>query len=465
MALFDNTIEDLAGRFGLGSNARLLFQEVVQMITGSGGGIAGFVDKFRSAGLGSEVSSWLGRTDAAPLTGPQVERALGNTTVGGIASRLGLGGSAVASGIGYLVPKIIGQLTPGGVIPSGIPASLSGFIRGTPVQTVTQRVEQVAPRAVNVLHDAPHLGRWLIPALVALGVLGLFWYLATGNNPAPVVATTVPAPAVLPPLPPAPTIPAHLALTNDDGVITYSGVVHDDATRTSIIDALQGVFGVDKVKGEIAVNANAGPAPWLVGLRSAMENFKTSGLQAVFDGNSLKVGGLVGESDRDAIISSLRSALGTGMVIDPLIDKVGNLVSDVTARTEAALSALPKGFTTSDLLTVLNQSIINFPVNSADIPAVSKTLLQHAASAMKQLPSGTVIEIGGYTDNTGDSVANIQLSQQRAEAVRAALIEAGVDPSMLVAKGYGSASPIAGNDTLEGRFRNRRIEYRVIKPT
>jgi len=82
----------------------------------------------------------------------------------------------------------------------------------------------------------------------------------------------------------------------------------------------------------------------------------------------------------------------------------------------------------------------------------------------KQLPSGTVIEIAGYTDNTGDSVANIQLSQQRAEAVRAALIEAGVDPSMLVAKGYGSASPIAGNDTLEGRFRNRRIEYRVIKP-
>jgi OOP family OmpA-OmpF porin len=56
------------------------------------------------------------------------------------------------------------------------------------------------------------------------------------------------------------------------------------------------------------------------------------------------------------------------------------------------------------------------------------------------------------------------LSQQRAEAVRAALIEAGVDPSMLVAKGYGSASPVAGNDTLEGRFRNRRIEYRVVKP-
>ncbi len=464
MALFDNTIEDLAGRFGLGSKAGPLLQEVVQLITHSGGGIGGFIEKFRSAGLGSEVTSWLGRTDAAPLPGPQVERALGNSTVGGIASRLGLGGAAVASGIGYLVPKIIGQLTPGGVIPSGIPASLSGFMRGTPVQTTTHRTEQVAPRAVNVIHDAPHLGRWLIPVLVGLGVLGLFWYLASGNNPAPVVATSVPAPVVQPIPVPAPTIPAHLALTNDDGIITYSGVVHDDATRTSIIDALQGVYGVDKVKGEIAVNANAGPAPWLVDFRTALENFKTSGVQAVFDGDSVKVGGLIGESDRDGIISSLRSALGAGLVFGPLIDKVGNLVSDVTARTEAALTALPKGFNTTDLLNVLNQSIINFPVNSADIPAVSKTLLQHAASAMKQLPSGTVIEIGGYTDNTGDPVANVQLSQQRAEAVRASLIEAGVDPSMLVAKGYGSASPIAGNDTLEGRFHNRRIAYRVVKP-
>ena len=47
--------------------------------------------------------------------------------------------------------------------------------------------------------------------------------------------------------------------------------------------------------------------------------------------------------------------------------------------------------------------------------------------------------------------------------MRNALIHDGVDPSMLVAKGYGSANPIANNDLLEGRFRNRRIEYHVLK--
>jgi hypothetical protein len=107
-----------------------------------------------------------------------------------------------------------------------------------------------------VIHDAPHLGRWLIPLLAGLGVLGLFWCLLSGNPPAPVVATA-PAPTVLPPAP-IPSVPAHLALTNDDGIITYSGVVHDESTRTSIIDALKGVFGADKVKGDITINAIPG---------------------------------------------------------------------------------------------------------------------------------------------------------------------------------------------------------------
>jgi outer membrane protein OmpA-like peptidoglycan-associated protein len=437
-----------------------LLREVVQLITGTPGGIGGFIDKFRSAGLASQAGSWLGRSDGAVLTGPQVEQALGSSVLGGIASRLGLGSGVVGTAVGYLLPKVIGQMTPGGVVPTGMPSWISGFLGQT--QTTTRRVEQVAPRAMNVIHDAPHLGRWLIPVLAGLGILGLFWYLLSGNRPEPVVATA-PAPAVLPPAP-IPSVPAHLALTNDDGIITYSGVVHDESTRTSIMDALKGTFGADKVKGDITINANAGPAPWLVDLRTTLENLKTSGVQAVFDGNSLKVGGLIGDSDRDGIINSLRTALPTGLVFGALTDKVANMVSEVTNKTETALAALHPGFTTSDLLTILNQSIINFPTNSAEIPPTGKTLLQHAATAFKQLPSGTVVEVAGYTDNTGDAAANVQLSQQRADAVRAALVSAGVDPSMLVAKGYGSANPVATNDTLEGKFRNRRIEYRIVKP-
>ena len=83
---------------------------------------------------------------------------------------------------------------------------------------------------MTVIPDAPHLGRWLIPLLAGLGVLGLFWYLSTGNPPAPVVAT----PAVQPSVPAVPLMPARLTLSNDDGVITYAGTVHDEFD--SIVD-------------------------------------------------------------------------------------------------------------------------------------------------------------------------------------------------------------------------------------
>jgi outer membrane protein OmpA-like peptidoglycan-associated protein len=96
------------------------------------------------------------------------------------------------------------------------------------------------------------------------------------------------------------------------------------------------------------------------------------------------------------------------------------------------------------------------------VPEGATALLQKAAAQIKKLKPGTVLEIAGYTDNTGNAAANVSLSQQRAEAVRNELIKNGVDPAMLVAKGYGGANPIAGNDLLEGRFRNRRIEFHVL---
>jgi OOP family OmpA-OmpF porin len=87
-------------------------------------------------------------------------------------------------------------------------------------------------------------------------------------------------------------------------------------------------------------------------------------------------------------------------------------------------------------------------------------MLEQAAQALKSAPAGTVIEIGGHTDNRGNSAANQRLSQQRAESVRHFLINKGVNANSIAAKGYGDSSPIAGNDSEEGRFRNRRIEFK-----
>lgn len=129
----------------------------------------------------------------------------------------------------------------------------------------------------------------------------------------------------------------------------------------------------------------------------------------------------------------------------------------------AALTALKPGFSGQDLVSVLNLNIINFPSGSAEIPAENQDFLNKAATVIRSAPAGTVIEVGGHTDNTGDSAANLQLSQQRADAVRDYLVRQGADASALVTKGYGDTRPIASNDTEEGKFRNRRIEFSVMK--
>ena len=138
-------------------------------------------------------------------------------------------------------------------------------------------------------------------------------------------------------------------------------------------------------------------------------------------------------------------------------------VKMATSKATAALAALKPGFTAQDLASALNINIINFPSGSAQIPADGTVFLSKAASAMKMAPSGTVLEIDGYTDNTGDPSSNLSLSQQRADAVRTYLIEQGVDANSLVAKGFGDTKPLAPNDTDEGKFRNRRIEFVIIK--
>ncbi|BCO34553.1 hypothetical protein MHEC_09860 [Mycobacterium heckeshornense] len=73
----------------------------------------------------------------------------------------------------------------------------------------------------------------------------------------------------------------------------------------------------------------------------------------------------------------------------------------------------------------------------------------------------THITVNGYSDNTGDDAVNVSLSDNRANSVADFLIAKGVTGDRITAKGMGAANPVAGNDTPEGRARNRRVEIVV----
>jgi outer membrane protein OmpA-like peptidoglycan-associated protein len=246
--------------------------------------------------------------------------------------------------------------------------------------------------------------------------------------------------------------------------VRASGVVRDQDEKTSIVDALNAVFGADKVRSDISVDPGAAPASWVGNFRAALDAIKGANVDAIFQGDKINVGGAsMDDAARDKVIAALKGVVGAGVAVGALSDKTAAAVAVANDRATTELASLQSGFGVKDLLFALNDSAVNFASDSAEVPESMAPFLKTAAAHLKQLKAGHVLEIAGYTDNTGDAALNLALSQKRAEAVRQALIKYGADPDMLVAKGYGEADPIASNDTAEGRLKNRRIEYHVVK--
>ena len=177
--------------------------------------------------------------------------------------------------------------------------------------------------------------------------------------------------------------------------------------------------------------------------------------QARFEGDAVTVGGTIPDADRDRIMSSLKSPLGPQFAFATIAGS--GATNQVCAPNQSALK-----FPT-----------IYFAANSAEVLSSSNPLLRQAAGLIKQLPAGTLVEIRGYTHSIGSPTISMQLSQRRANAVRRALVHAGVDPAMLSAKGYGSSHSLASkNGTVEGRSNSmmedrqrndRRVEFSIAQ--
>jgi outer membrane protein OmpA-like peptidoglycan-associated protein len=104
---------------------------------------------------------------------------------------------------------------------------------------------------------------------------------------------------------------------------------------------------------------------------------------------------------------------------------------------------------------------LEFEIGKDIILESSKISLSELADVLKKKPTWK-LEIAGHTDNQGDDNANLVLSKKRAESLKNYLISQGIDGGRLITLYFGEKNPIAGNDTPEGRQKNRRVEMKVV---
>jgi len=119
----------------------------------------------------------------------------------------------------------------------------------------------------------------------------------------------------------------------------------------------------------------------------------------------------------------------------------------------------PKVTITEEDRRIVNEAFQNleFDFGKAMIRAHSYPTLDRVADLL--VKKNFSLKLSGHTDNVGSESANLKLSKDRAESVKAYLVSKGANPSRIEATGYGETQPIASNKTAAGRQKNRRVEF------
>jgi OOP family OmpA-OmpF porin len=175
------------------------------------------------------------------------------------------------------------------------------------------------------------------------------------------------------------------------------------------------------------------------------------------------------DSDGDGVPDSIDQCPGTppGVVVDGTgcpIDEDGDGVpnaQDKCPHTPRGLKVDENGCAI-EAQTIVILKGVQFEFDKADLTADARQVLDGVAAGMQSQPTMQV-EIGGHTDSLGTAAYNLTLSQRRADSVRDYLISRGVDGARMKAEGYGKYQPIAENETEDGRAKNRRVEFKIVK--
>ncbi|MBM2575008.1 OmpA family protein [Jannaschia sp. Os4] len=246
--------------------------------------------------------------------------------------------------------------------------------------------------------------------------------------------------------------PEFVAARGPDGDVRLRGRIGDARQRAAVESYGRALFGAERTWVALREDADL-PEGWPVRVLAGLEALDrlTSG-RLVVQPAVIALEGQTGDPQAEASIAALLSDR-LGAEADYRVDVTYLRELDPTLN-------IPTPEECEDRLNaVLIDEKVAFDPGAASI---SNTDPLDALRAVFRVCDFVVVEVEGHTDSQGREVMNEELSQARADAVRAALIERGVPPSQMTAVGYGEARPIADNDTEVGREANRRIEFSLL---
>lgn len=315
----------------------------------------------------------------------------------------------------------------------------------------------------------------ILPIIGLIIFAGLAWLLlrACQDKPTPVAApvATDTAPVVAdnavqadPTQTGVAQAPATLSLSVDEtGQALYShrAQVGSEELAGHIRAAIAQVFGaqdltIQNTNVHTATMPAAEHLPAILGLMKGVPNSSV-----VIHDHTVRFNATTPE-DVAKLVEGAKNILPADFTVEaePELD-INTAVADSIETARIAIVALGDTVEENEmdiLINALNTQIINFALDSTEIPQENKEILDLAAEKLKAVPE-TTLRIIGHTDTQGTHEYNQDLSESRAAAVKEYLVSKGVAAERLNTQGASFDYPVASNATEQGRFQNRRIEF------
>lgn len=250
-----------------------------------------------------------------------------------------------------------------------------------------------------------------------------------------------------------------LTITKDGDKVVLEGAVPDEGSKEVLMRLAATHYGVENIDAEGLTVEEGAPAGWRSAVGAVLMHISNmEQAKAIISNTEVMVSGSVldkqysdkMEQDVTQVLPKEYKAAFAVEVVSPTVADVEPAAGEGTSMTTAVAAC--------DSKVDLKAQTLQFGFDKAELTTVHKGKVADVAKRMKDC-EGEKMVVAGYTDVTGSPLYNKWLSEQRAEATVRGLMRDGVVKDRLKSVGYGDQHPVAGNDTRDGRAKNRRVEF------